>query len=77
MSNDVRPSIAAEVRAALARHDKTQRDLADCIGVDQASTWARLRGRRSFRAEEIAMIAAWLDIPVESLIPVPARTVGS
>lgn len=74
MSNSVRESIAAEVRAVLARHDKSQRDLAGLLGIDQASAWARLRARRSFRAEEVALIAAWVDEPIGVLIPVPARS---
>lgn len=69
MLDIARQAIAAEVRAALARHDKSQRDLAAVIRIDQASTWARLRGKRSFRAEEIAVIAAWLDMPVSGLVP--------
>jgi transcriptional regulator with XRE-family HTH domain len=69
MPNDVRRQIAAEVRAALARHQKTQDDLAELLGIVQPSISARLTGNRSFRAEEIAAIAQWLDMPVSHLIP--------
>jgi len=63
MQPEVREKIAGEVRAALARHRKTQRDLSAGVGIDQASLSKRLRGERSFRAEELAAIAVWLGEP--------------
>jgi transcriptional regulator with XRE-family HTH domain len=78
MPNDVRRrAIAAEVRAALARHQKTQRDLAAVLGVAQPAAWARLAGNRSFRAEEIAAIAVWLDMPVAQLIRIEREAVAA
>lgn len=70
MPTDVRASIAAEVRAELARQHKTQREVAAVLGLDQSSTWQRLRGSRSFRAEELAAIAAWLEVPAAQFMPV-------
>lgn len=67
--DDQRSAIAAEVRAALARHRKTQRDLAEVLGVPQSSVWLRLQGRRSFHAEEIAAISKWLAEPLARLMP--------
>lgn len=69
--------IAAEVRAALARHQKTQDDLAAVLGIVQPAVSARLTGNRSFRAEEIAAIAHWLDMPVEKLIPTDREAVAA
>lgn len=69
MANDDRLRIAAEVRAAMARHTKTQDELAAQLGIDQAAVSLRLQGKRSFRAEELAVISRWLATPVSALIP--------
>lgn len=72
MQADVRRAIAAEVRAEIARQCKTQRDVAEVIGVDQGSAGRRLNGERSFRAEELAAVAAWLGVPPAQFMPAPA-----
>ena len=77
MPNDDRLTIAGEVRAALARHQKTQDDLARVLGIVQPAVSVRLAGSRSFRAEEIAAIARWLDIPVSQLIPTDREAVAA
>lgn len=59
-----RAGIAAEIRAEMARQQKTQRDLGEVLGIDQGSASLRLSGRRSFRAEELAAIAEWLGRPI-------------
>lgn len=69
MPADIRSTIASEVRAELARQHKTQRDLADVLGLDQSSTWLRLRGQRSFKAEELAALASWLGVPMGQFAP--------
>lgn len=70
MSDTVRRAIAGEVRAALARHQKTQREVGAVLGMSQPVLQIRLAGRRSFRAEEIAALAEWLGEPVDRLIPI-------
>jgi transcriptional regulator with XRE-family HTH domain len=68
MQPEVRNRIAGEVRAAMARSQKTQRDLAEVLGIDQPSVSLRLRGERSFRAEELAVVAEWLGVPAADLL---------
>lgn len=68
MSEAVRQAIAAEVRAELARQQKTQRDLASDIGMAQQALQLRLTGSRAFRAEELVAIAAALDVRVERFL---------
>jgi transcriptional regulator with XRE-family HTH domain len=63
-----RRTIAAEVRAELARQQITQRELADRIGMFQQALQVRLAGRRPFRAEELAAIAAALGVPVTQFL---------
>lgn len=60
-----RGRIAAEVRAEMARQNKTQREIAAILGIPQPSLCLRVNGERSFRAEELAVLAEALDVPVE------------
>jgi transcriptional regulator with XRE-family HTH domain len=70
MSNEAtRRAIAAEIRAELARQDKGTRELARFMGVDHGTVSFRLRGIRSFRAEELSAIADWLGVPVAQFVP--------
>lgn len=69
MPNNVRAKIAAEVRAELARQNKTQRELADRLCITQPSVQLRLSGQRPFRAEELAVIADWLGVPAAQFLP--------
>ncbi|WP_123605500.1 helix-turn-helix transcriptional regulator [Micromonospora sp. Llam0] len=57
-------AIAAEVRAEMARQQKSQRDMAAALGMPQQVLQIRLVGRRSFRAEELALVAEVLGVPV-------------
>jgi transcriptional regulator with XRE-family HTH domain len=67
-----RTVIAGHVRAEMARQCKTQRDLAEVLGIDEGSTSLRFRGARSFRAEELVQVADWLGVPIGQLVPVGA-----
>jgi len=66
-----RKRIAAEVRAELARQQKTQRDVGDILGLPQQSILMRLKGRTPFRAEELAKLADAWDVPVSRFFPEP------
>lgn len=67
-----RESIAAEVRAELARQSKTQRQVAELIGMPQQALQLRLTGKRSFRAEELVLIADALGVPAHQFLLRPA-----
>lgn len=67
-----RQSIATEVRAELARQSKTQRDIADILGVPQSAVSLRLSGQRAFRAEELVILADALGVPVDRFLAIPA-----
>lgn len=66
-----RERIAAEVRAELARQGKTQRQAAELVGMTQQALQLRLAGTRSFRAEEIALLAEKLGVPVDQFLNAP------
>lgn len=59
--------VAAEVRAALARQNMSQRQLAVAVGVTQPVMWRRLRGEVEFSGALIQDIAEVLHVPVGQL----------
>lgn len=63
---EVRETIAAAVRAEIARAGLTQRDVARALGMTHAYLWRRTHGEVGFAAEELVTIADHLDIPVET-----------
>jgi len=63
-----RERVAAEIRAELARQNKSKTDLAAHIGL---STWTlrrRLEGVRPFYLEELQSIAQFLGLPLSELL---------
>lgn len=75
-NSSVREDIAAEVRAELARQNKSQRDVAEALGMVQPVVSLRLQGKRSFRAEELAQLAEWLGVPVAQFLPETSERVA-
>jgi predicted transcriptional regulator len=61
------PDIAEEVRAAIARRQAKQTDIALVIGRSQAGVSRRLDGKTEFTAVEIGQIAEFLQVPIGSL----------
>ncbi len=74
MPIDPRAHIAAEVLAEMGRQRKSQEDLAAVLGVTRQSVNLRLRegAIQSFRAEELAAVAEWLQVPITQFTT-PAR----
>lgn len=56
------------MRAEMARHGRTQRQLAAALGLDQPSISLRLRGERPFKAEELVKAAAFLGVSIDKLM---------
>lgn len=56
------------VRGFMAQAGVTVLAAADLLGLPQSSMSARLNGRTRFTAEEIATLAAWLDLEACLLI---------
>lgn len=63
-----REATAANVRALLARHRWTQIDLAHLLGYSQTTVSRRVTGEVPFDVDELAIIAARFEVPVESLV---------
>jgi transcriptional regulator with XRE-family HTH domain len=61
-------TLAATVRAELARAGKTQTELAAHLGIGQPQVSMRIRGEIDWRVSELAAVANFLNIPITSLI---------
>jgi transcriptional regulator with XRE-family HTH domain len=66
--------VATEIRAAMARKRVTQTALAALIGMPVYSLARRLSNQAPLTVDELAAIAAALDVPVADLLP--AETVA-
>lgn len=64
--------VAANVRAELARRRVTQTQLASVLGIPQPAVSRRLGGKVPFSIDELADLAAYLGMPVASLITADA-----
>lgn len=67
--------VAANVRAELARHSRSQADLGQALGRSQPYVSRRLNGKVAFGVDEVERIAVWLAVPVAALMvqqPAPA-----
>jgi transcriptional regulator with XRE-family HTH domain len=68
MDGTLRSRVAAEVRAEVARQQKTQQDLAEILGLPQQAISLRLNAKRAFRAEELVVLAEALGVPVDRFL---------
>jgi transcriptional regulator with XRE-family HTH domain len=62
-----RDEIAGEIRAALARSQVRQSELAAAIGMSQAALSDRLRGNRAFDTDQVTKIADYLGLDLIEL----------
>lgn len=63
-----RSSVAAEVRAELARQAKTQQSLAQATGISVDTLRRRLAGLKPFYVEELGSVCRFLGITVDELL---------
>jgi transcriptional regulator with XRE-family HTH domain len=68
----VRRAIAAEVRAEMARQNKSLRDLSDTLNLSHQSLALRVRGDVAFRSDELVLLASALGVQVDLFVRVPA-----
>jgi transcriptional regulator with XRE-family HTH domain len=70
MSSDapLRDSVAAEMRAEMARQRRTATELAAFLGCSVQSASRRLNGEVRIDLDEVALIADWLGVPFERLV---------
>lgn len=58
----------ANIRAELARANKTQSDLAAKLGISQAQVSKRLQGRIPWRLDELVATSDLLGVPLSTLL---------
>jgi phage repressor protein C with HTH and peptisase S24 domain len=63
----------AEIKEGLTRPGKTQRGLAQKLGLDPAAVNRLLKGKRQLKASEIASVREYLDMPDEAPQPAPRQ----
>lgn len=68
MSQTTAEVVGSAVRAELARAGKSQNDLAAVLGVTQTAVSKRLRGVTPFDVNELAAVAAALDVDMSVLL---------
>jgi len=68
MSESLTTTVAAEVRAEMARQRRSQRQVADALGVSNTYVWRRLTGEVAFDLTELEAVAAYLDRPVDQFM---------
>lgn len=62
-------ALAGEMRAALGRANRSQRDLAGELGVSNTWVARRLSGEVNTSVPDLARFAAALGVPIEALLP--------
>lgn len=73
MSNLPTERVAAEVRAAMARHRITQEHMARLLGLSQTALSRRLTGAVAFDVNELARVAEHLGMASADLLGQPER----
>jgi len=69
MSTTPTPQIAANIRAELGRQNKTRAALAREMGVTEMWLSRRVNAQTPFTVDDLATIAAALDVPMADLLP--------
>lgn len=69
MRDNVRAIVASAIRAEIARKNVDQRTLAQRVGKSQTWLSRVTHGKTSCRVEDLAALAAALDVPVAALLP--------
>lgn len=64
----LRDTVAAEMRAEMARQRRSATELAAFLSCSVSSATRRLNGEVSMSLDEIALIATWLGVPFEQLV---------
>ena len=69
-------SIAGEIRAILARKNKTKKDLAAALGCSPGYLGKLISGSIPITVDQIEATASFLDIPLMDLLSASAKEVG-
>lgn len=64
--------VAGEVRAEMARQDRSVASLADTLGLSRTTARSRYNGHTPFNLLEVAVVANWLGVSVDRLTSTPS-----
>ena len=71
-------TVAAEIRAEMARQRRTGRDLASVLQISQQSASRRMNGETDMSLDEIATVSDWLGLSPTALFErASAQAVGA
>jgi len=73
MTQPLTKTVAAEVRAELARADISRTAAAERLGISRTLLWSRLRGDTSFTVDELENLAELLDVPAAQFLAIRAQ----
>lgn len=62
MSINLNGSVAAELRALMARKAKRQKDLSRHLGISPSALSARLNGKAPMTIDEVVAICEWIGV---------------
>lgn len=68
MATDTASTVAANVRAEVARRGLRHADLADALGISRPAMSRRLTGDMTFDVDELQTVARFLGVPVAHLL---------
>lgn len=73
MASKLAAFVPAQIRAEMGRQDINATRLAQMLG--ESDTWVgrRIKGRYAITLDDLDRIAAALDVPVHTFMPVPER----
>ena len=74
--DQIKHHVAAEVRAAIARAGFSHKQVAEAIGMAEATFSRKANGHTAFSVVEVKYIAAVLNIDHASLISIPAEEIA-
>lgn len=60
--------VAANVRAELGRHRRSQTELGQALGLTQSAVSRRLAGKVAFDIDELHTMAEWLGVTLAVLL---------
>lgn len=64
-------TIASNLRAEIARQKRRKGDLAPVLNLSPAAVTRRLSGETPLDVNELCAVAAWLNVPITTLLPEP------
>lgn len=77
MTSSLNDFVAAEVRAELARRNRSREELAKALDVSRATLNRRLAGDQAFTLAELEQVAEFFGCPVDAFMPAAAPAAHS